>query len=71
MTLEQYARFCAERTLWPQHQAEVCAKYGVPADSEKQVHDKHRQMFANDSDLAMRFNELYQKARAELDQQAK
>lgn len=66
LTLEQYAYFCVERALWPAHQVQTCAKYGVELAYEATLHEEYRQVLASDRALQAKFNELREQARSQL-----
>lgn len=66
LTIEQYAYFCAERALWPAHQAQTCGKYGVDPAQEDELHEHFRKTLTGDAAQQARFNELRAQALAQL-----
>ncbi|HEX5633643.1 MAG TPA: hypothetical protein VFX50_10450, partial [Gemmatimonadales bacterium] len=66
LTVEQYAYFCTERALWPDHQADTCAKYGLSPAAEETLHEHFRTAFNGDTTLKTRFNEVRAEAHRRL-----
>jgi hypothetical protein len=66
LTLEQYAYFCTERALWPNHRAETCAKYGLDEAAEDALHAHYGAAFTADPTAKSRFNEIRAQARRQL-----
>ena len=66
LTLGDYAKLCAERAMWPDHRAQLLAKFGVPPEHERLVDDHFRAMFKRSPDQEVVFNQLLDVARRQL-----
>ncbi len=66
LNLEQYAYFCTERALWPDHAAQTCAKYGLEPAGEASLHAEFQIAFQRDASMKEQFNQLRVQARAKL-----
>ena len=61
LTLEQYAAFCAERTVFADRLADVMARYHVPDETQASLLDQlWRARRANDDELDRRYTSTYE-----------